>query len=525
MAVFVLRRNWLRLAIWLVVLTGMIPLTYASLSSTFPTARSREAYAAIANTPSVAALTGMPYAANTLGGIVVLKILMTVGVTLAFATVFLITRNGRAEEEEGRTELLRSGVLGPHAYSAANYRVVGVFAVAVGVMTATVAAALGLPLRGSIVMGASLTGLALFFLGVAAVCGQLASTSRAANGFATAAIGVAYVIRAIGDLTGVGDRASGISWASPIGWFQQMRPYGDDSFWPFFLLLAGAGILVAIAVWLEGRRDLGAALVAERSGPARASAFMSTPFGLALRLQRGSIIGWVGATIVMAALYGSVANSMANLLASNATFTAVLGGHSASITNGVIGLLVIFNAIVATAFAIQSVLQIRGEEASGRAELQLAGNISRLRWAGGRLLVAVVGSLGLLVIGGVVMGGTYGLSQSDGSQIWALLGDSVLYWPGVLLSAGIAVLLIGILPRLASAASWGYFGVVVLITTFGDVFGLPSWLTEHTPLSATPRLPADSFEIVPVLILSGIAVVLWVGGLYAFARRDLSEGA
>lgn len=82
-------------------------------------------YASIANTPSVAALTGTAYAADSLGGILVCKIWMTLTITFSFATVFLVTHKGRAEEDDGRTELLRVNVLGRHAYTLASYLVVG----------------------------------------------------------------------------------------------------------------------------------------------------------------------------------------------------------------------------------------------------------------------------------------------------------------------------------------------------------------------------------------------------------------
>lgn len=63
---FVLRRNWLRMLIWIIVLAGMVPLVYSSQQEAFPTQAARDAYAQVANTPSVAALTGLPYAAGSL---------------------------------------------------------------------------------------------------------------------------------------------------------------------------------------------------------------------------------------------------------------------------------------------------------------------------------------------------------------------------------------------------------------------------------------------------------------------------
>ena len=85
---FILRRNWLRLLIWAAVLAVMIPVVYDSQQQAFPTQADRDAYAGVANTPAVAAMTGLPYAAGSLGGILVIKIWMTLAVAIGFAVIF-----------------------------------------------------------------------------------------------------------------------------------------------------------------------------------------------------------------------------------------------------------------------------------------------------------------------------------------------------------------------------------------------------------------------------------------------------
>lgn len=153
MAGFILRRNWLRMLIWLVVLAGMVVLVIDSQRELFPTQADRDAYAQVANTPAIAALTGLPYAAGTLGGILNIKLWMTVAVALSFTVIFLVTRNGRAEEEAGRTELLRAGALGRHAYSLANWAIFSGFAVLVGLACAGAAMSQDLPVTGAFTHG------------------------------------------------------------------------------------------------------------------------------------------------------------------------------------------------------------------------------------------------------------------------------------------------------------------------------------------------------------------------------------
>ncbi|WP_448630686.1 hypothetical protein [Cellulomonas soli] len=104
----VVRRHRVRLAVWWVVLVGMFAYVGAYYRDVLGTQAALDDFAALSDTPSIKALTGLAAAPATLGGAVWTKIWMTTALALAFGVVFLVTRNGRADEELGRTELLRS---------------------------------------------------------------------------------------------------------------------------------------------------------------------------------------------------------------------------------------------------------------------------------------------------------------------------------------------------------------------------------------------------------------------------------
>ena len=108
----VVRRNRVRLVVWFLVVAGMFGYVGAYYGTLFTTQAALDDFAALSSTPSIRALTGLSAAPATLGGAVWTKIWMFDAVMLAFAVAFLVTRNGRADEELGRTELLRSRVLG-----------------------------------------------------------------------------------------------------------------------------------------------------------------------------------------------------------------------------------------------------------------------------------------------------------------------------------------------------------------------------------------------------------------------------
>ena len=519
----VVRRNRVRLAVWWAVLVGLFAYVEVYYKDIFTTQAALDDFAAVSDIPSIKALTGLAAAPNTMGGAVWTKIWMTCTLSLALGVVFLVTRNGRADEELGRTELLRSRMLGIHAGSVASWSVNAALCVAVGVGVALVSAAGGLDpsgsgITGSVILGASMAGVGLVAVGVGALSGQVTSTSRAANGLGSAVLGLFYLTRMVGDL---GDGR--LTWASPIGWGQEMQPWGANRWWPLALMLLFTAALLGVAIRLEARRDLGAGLLPDRAGHASAPARYATALGLGLRLQRGPIIGWTLTIALSALMFGSVVQAMTDLMSD-------AGGSVASVIRGtgieaLLSMLIVMIAMITTAFAIQSAVSLRGDEASGIIEPQLAGALSRTRWAAGRLLIPVVGSALLLAIGGGGMGAAYGSIIGDLGGQTARLGLAALaYWPAVMVFVGIAVALFGWLPRLAIPLPWGVLAAMWFVVLIGEALHLPRWVLDLLPFSATPYVPYEPLTWTPLILMTVSAAVLALVGLDRFARRDVQPG-
>lgn len=519
----VLRRNRVRLAVWVVVLVGMLAYVASYYRETFPTQTSLDDFAALSDTPGIRALTGLSPAADTLGGAVWTKSWMTIALSLAIGVAFLVVRNGRADEETGRTELLRSRMLGVHAYGAASWLVNGLLCVVVGLGVALVSASGGLDpegagMGGSLVLGASVTGVGLVGLGIGALAGQVASTSRGANALASGAIVGFYVLRMIGDL---GDGA--LTWASPIGWGQQMQPFGANRWWPFALLVAAAAALLAVAAVLEARRDLGAGLLPERAGRPGAPERYTAPLGLGLRLQRGPVIGWSVTVVLCGLLLGSIIEAMNELIADAEAGPAqdFLRGSG---VDALLAMLASMIGLVTAVFATQSAVSLRADEASGIIEPQLAGALSRRRWAWQRLAIPVVGSAVLLVVGGGILGAVHGSVADAPSAVGSLTGAALAYWPAVMVLVGVAAALFGWVPRLAIPLTWGVVAAMWFATMLGEVFGLPQWLLDALPFSAVPYVPLEDMSWTPLIVLTLVAGALAWSGVERFARRDVQPG-
>ncbi len=518
----VLRRNRVRLVVWLLVLVGLFAYVGVYYRDLFDTQAALDDFAALSDTPSIRALTGLAAAPATLGGAVWTKIWMTLVMTLAFGVIFLVTRNGRADEELARTELLRSRMLGLHAYSVMAWAVIAGLCVAVGAGVTLLSVAVGLDpvgtnTTGSLVVGASVTGLGLVALGVGAVAGQMTSTARGANAMGAVVFGVFYVVRMVGDL---GDGR--LTWLSPIGWGQQMQPWGANNWGPLLLLVILAAALLAFATVLEARRDLGAGLFPERAGRPSAPRSYASPLGLALRLQRGPIVGWTLTILLSALLFGSVVEAMTDLLDdASSSAAAMLRGTGLP---ALLSLLISMIAMVTAVFALQSAASLRSDEASGIVEPQLTGALSRTSWALQRLLIPSVGSAVLLLLGGGAMGLTYGALIDDPGQSADLALAALAYWPAVMVLVGVAVALFGWLPRLATPLTWGVLAATWFIVLVGDALSLPEWLIDALPFSATPYQPLEAMSWTPVVVMTVLAAALTVTGLDRFRRRDVQPG-
>ena len=117
---------------------------------------------------------------------------------------------------------------------------------------------------------------------------------RRANACAATAVGVAFLVRGVGDA--LGERAAdGIqvtsawpSWLSPIGWGTQVRPYGDERWWVLALPVA----LFVACVGSPSRWSTGGTWApgccARPARPGDRVAALLSPLGLAWRLNRGA---------------------------------------------------------------------------------------------------------------------------------------------------------------------------------------------------------------------------------------------
>jgi ABC-2 type transport system permease protein len=518
---FNLRRDRIRIPVW-VAAVGMVmvsaPATYVGL---YPTAEDRmNQGAVIAGNPAMKALTGPGYGLEnyTYGAMMANEYLGFMLVFVALMSVFVVVRHTRTEEETGRAELVRASVVGRHAHLAAALLTAAIASLALGRLVALGMGASGVETvdwPGSLLFGATFTVTGLVFAAVAAITAQITPFGRAASGMAGALVGVAYAGRGIGDM---GDGT--LSWLSPIGWAQQTRAYVDNRWWPVLLALAVTAVLAAVAYALSDRRDEGAGLRPERRGAVAGSRLLGTPQGFAWRLHRSSVLWWGVAMLVAGLTYGSAVDLMEQYSGNEAIqqMTASVGG--ATITESWLSIIIAILAIVCTIFSVIAALRPRREETSGRAESVLATGISRTRWLASHMVIATAGGVGLLLVSGVGLG--VGAAASTGDEQYAgdVLVATLAYAPALWATTGLAALVFGLLPR-AIGLAWALLVWATVMIYFGGLLRLPQWMINLSPYMHIPRMPAADFTALPLVILTLVAAALVTAGLLGFRRRDL----
>jgi len=529
LTVLALRRDRVKLPAWIVGLGLFV----ASTTAMFNQSLAAQADL-LRETQLVAANAGMRMigftAGPSVGGYMLHREFVTLSVLAALMSVLTVVRHTRQNEELGRAEMLGATVVGHNAPLAA--------AVLVAVLaTVLLALSLGLgiwvtgqPATGSLLAGASVAGVGLVFVGVAAVACQLAATTRGAVGASAALLGLAFLVSGVGNMIGTVDEA-GLRvtsawpvWLSPMGWGQQTRPFEPDArWWPLALCLGSLAVVLALALVLVRHRDMGRGMLPERPGNSRAATTLLSPVGLVWRQQRGVLAGWSVGLLAFGLIFGSLTEQIKTIKGPAADFYTEMSGADEIVEGfraSMLGMAGMFIAI----YAVQVLLRLRSEEATGTAESVLAAAVPRSRLVLAHVLNAAIGSLLLVEVFAVSMALATGAATGDPTtQVAELAPAALVQVPAILAIAMAVVTLIGLLPRAAVALSW-----LLLVTTFvigpmfGPGLGLPDWVQDLSPFTHVPMLPAADLSLAPLAVLSVVAVALAATGTAAFRHRDLA---
>ena len=506
-----LRRDRVRLSVWIAVLTLMMVYAPNAVKLAYPEEAQRLARVNLLKTPAGMMLGGPMFGGNEtdLGAMMANELMLTLIVATSILSILTVIRHTRAEEESGAAELVLSSVVGRYARTyAALILVAGVNAVLAVTMTLAMSAT-GFAIIDTAAMCLGITGVAMVFGGVAAVTAQLWRQARTATGAAMATLALAALVRGIGDV--INNSGSALSWFSPIAWAQQMRAFVDVRWWPFALLVAFAIGLMALAAGLESRRQYDDGNIPSIGERPNARPIRGV-FGLHLTLQRGQTIGWTVGLFLGGLAFGSMTKSLLDAAKANPLLARVLAAQG---TDGVYTTLTQFLAAAATAYVVGSVLRVFSDEESGLGEPVMAAAVSRWRWLLTAVASALVGAAVLMFFAGLGNGLGAGITLGEPQTIVRLTLAGLAYVPAMAVVAGIAALAVAV------RRPWiGWLAVtfVVLSLYLGALLRLPRWLIDLSPVGRTTA-PLN-YPVVALTVMVVAAAGLTLVACWIYRSRD-----
>jgi polyether ionophore transport system permease protein len=515
--------------VWGYIFGALIASSAVSYDRLYQTQAARDALAtAYGANKATSALFGPAPQLQTVAGFTAFKISMTLMLLGAVWGLLTSTRLLRGEEDDGRWELLLAGPTTRRRAAAQALAGLGVGVGALWALTAILTVGVGLDSSVKIAAGPALyfalamAATAVLFLAVGALASQLAPTRRQAASYAAAFLGVSYAVRMIAD-AGVG--LHGLIWASPLGWVEELRPFTAPQPLALLPIAAFTAALAAAAVGLAGVRDVGAGILADRARSAPRLRLLSGPGGLAIRLVRPTAGAWLTAIALSALLFGLIARSAGSTISgSSAQDVLARLGASGTGADAVLGVCFLVLAVLIAFAGAGQVTAARSEESSGRLDHLLVGPVSRYRWLGGRLLVAVV----VLVAGGAAAGLFAWLgaaSQHSGAGLGTLLDAGLNLVPPAIAIGGVGVLAFGAWPRRTSAVVYvalGWSLLADIVGGFGGSGPAGRLLLDSSVFHQMTSAPSVSPNWAANGVMAAVGVGCAVGGLVAFNRRDLA---
>jgi ABC-2 type transport system permease protein len=515
-------------ALWGYVFGATVASSAYGYATAYQTAAERAHVAALfSSNAGLAAINGPARDIQTVAGYTVWKSFMFLIIVGSVWGLLTGTKLLRGEEDAGRWELLLTGQTTRRGAVSQALAGLGAGAVTLWALTAVITVVVGrlpktsLPVGPSLFFSVALAAPAVMFLAAGALASQLAATRRQAAGYAGAALGACYAIRLVADS---GTSLAWLRWVSPLGWAEELQPLTSPR--PLALLPI-AGLTVALggsAVYLAGRRDVGASILPDRSSAPAHRRLLGGPVGLAVRLTRPALLGWAAAIAALGLLMGFIAKQGGKALTSSTSAEKVfsrLGAHGGSAA-AYLGFTFLTVAWLVAFMAAGQVSAARAEEAEGRLDNLLVRPVSRWSWLAGRIGLAAAA-----VVAGGLLAGLFtwagAASQNAGVSLPSLLGAGINVAFPALAVLGIGVLAMGVWPRATTAVTYGVLAWSLLIEVAGGFFSSSHWLLDTSVFHHMAAAPGVSPDWTSAAGLAAVGVAAALAGGAAFARRDLAS--
>lgn len=511
-AALMARTNLGFLLSWGVGVVALVAVTIPGYAATYPSLASRAPLVEqLRSTQATKVLYGELPLPGTLGELAQWETGTYLMVLLATMGLLLAIRVGRGFEQSGAAEVIRATGTGRFATVAASYLVQLTTFTTIGIAIAIdmiIQSRLTpeVTIAGGLTFAATFPLIGLGFAISTSILGEVfpdrANTRLAAWAF----IGIEFGLRVIADFAHA-------PWARWLTWFglrDLVGPFSTDHITPLAIFAVYGVVGAGLAVRFHALRSYGSGLIRASNHSTR-RVKVTSPETLAWLLARKSLVSWLAGTIAVAALFGGMSHGLIHLIHTDSG-TASMIGHLTSQGSPAAQYFefsAIFTALLPLLCGISLMLRAANDEQSGFLDLSLSTGVHRSRPLASQALLAISGSLGLLIVAAAVETALASTVGMGGTELAWSSATVLARTPGMLCAVGLSALAVTI-PHARSTiwliAAWSGFatllgGLVQLSGFVRDASFLVGLSTKalHPTLSLTWDVRTLAFTVVAVL--------------------------
>jgi ABC-2 type transport system permease protein len=458
----------------------------------------------------------------TLGAMYSHEMLLFCGLFAMIMAALHVVSHTRKEEELGLTELVRSYQVGRQANSLAVLTETVVINMLLALVIGGTMIAFGantISVEGSFLFGASIGMAGIIGSVIALVMAQIMPTASGATGSSLGIVGLLYILRGGTDVSSVD-----FSMFNPMGWTYLTYPFTENNWAPVIYAVVFSVIVGIIAFVLEGGRDMGSGYLPQREGRATAKKSLLSVPGLFIRLNKGVMISWMIAFVMMGAAYGSIYGDMQTFISSNELMGQMFTLSGVSIEASFTGTIMMVMIGLVSILPIAIVNKLYSEEVRLHLSQLYSTKVTRAKLYWTSVIMAIVAGVVGILIASVGLGGTAISAMGNSSSM--NMGDFIVagynFLPSVLFFIGLAALALGFAPRLGKVI-YVYLGYSFALNYFGGILDLPEWLSKTAVQSWIPRMPVDKFDGAIFITMTMISIALMVFGYIGYGKRDMVE--
>lgn len=517
---FLFKHDKWKLVIWVTALLLFDVYALPYINGMYPTQEARDGFQLVLENPAMIAMFGKGYGFDnyTVGAFYAHMMYVWLGLFNGLMAVMIVSKQLRAEEEEGRLEVIRSLPVGRNATLLASMIVMTITFIIFIVLKPITYLLLGVPsidFAGSLNLSIGLGLMGIFFSFLTAVTAQIFQSNRTVMGVSFGLFLGLYLLFSIGILS-----SDVLLWLSPFQWMVESQAFVNNYYWPFLITVVVTLILGLLALYFSSIRDLDAGLMKQKSKEHKTKEYIKKPFGFALRLSKTVIIGWLVAMFVFGASYGSIFGELETFVEGNDMLSNLLPDNSEYSTT------VLFMSFIITVLAIVSLIpsilimnKLSTEEQKGRMEILFSHPVSRLEIAMSYYVLALI--MGVITLSVSALG-LY--SAASGVMVEpiafsTMLSAIIVYVPSLIVLLGLSLFLNGFIPK-KTWITWVYLGFGFFVVYLGVIIGIDDWLTKFTPFGYVPNLPMDDMNWFTQIMLVAFGFIMSFFGVKQYLKRN-----